>query len=100
MSRYWSGRGGLGLKNGRRIARALGVEISLLGLSEEAEAVGDLVEIRRALAALEGTVETMKAAETKLVGRVTALELELAEPQPRRGEPRRDQPAQKRRATG
>lgn len=35
MSRYWSGRGGLGLTNGRRIADVLEVELSELGLSED-----------------------------------------------------------------
>lgn len=84
MQRYWSGDGGLGLKNGRKIADTLGVELSRLGLSEEEAAVDELTDLRRALAALETTVAL-------LADRVTALE-------PARAKPRRGQPAQRRKA--
>lgn len=59
MSRYWSGRGGLGEKNAAKIAQVLGVEFSALGLSEEGEAVDQMSSLRRALAALEESVRLL-----------------------------------------
>ncbi len=84
MSRYWSGRGGLGEKNARRIADALDVAVSDLGLSEEVAAVDEIADLRRALAALEETVAL-------LTQRVAALE-------PKRVTTRRAQPTQKQKA--
>lgn len=84
MQRYWSGTGGLGLKNGRKIADVLGVDISRLGLSEEEAVDDELMNLRRALAALEKTVAL-------LADRVTGLE-------PVPAKPRRGQPTQKRKA--
>jgi transcriptional regulator with XRE-family HTH domain len=84
MQRYWSGNGGLGLKNGRKIADVLDVELSRLGLSEEEAADDDLTILRRAHAALEETVRL-------LTERVEALER-------RRGAPRRAATARKRKA--
>lgn len=73
MQRYWSGDGGLGLKNGRKIATALGVEISRLGLSEEEAAGDELTNLRLAHAALEETVRL-------LTERVEGLERKRATP--------------------
>jgi transcriptional regulator with XRE-family HTH domain len=64
MSRYWSGRGGLGEKNARRIANALGVNISDLGLPDEGAEVGvssfarRLEELATAVATLSLKVDT------------------------------------------
>jgi transcriptional regulator with XRE-family HTH domain len=76
MSRYWSGRGGLGEKNAAKIARVLDVEISDLGLTAEAAAGDDLSDLRHTLAALEETVRLL----TLRVG-----ELEHTPAAPRRG---------------
>lgn len=73
MSRYWSGRGGLGEKNGRLIADVLGVEVRDLGLAEEEAAASDLENLRLAHAALEETVRL-------LARRVEALERTPAVP--------------------
>ena len=67
MSRYWSGRGGLGEKNARRIADVLEVSLEDLGLSEEGEVVDDLMNLRHSLAALEESLRLLTA-------RVAALE--------------------------
>lgn len=74
MSRYWSGRGGLGEKNGRLIADALGVEIRDLGLAEEEAAANDLANLRHAQVALEEAVRL-------LTQRVEVLERKRATPQ-------------------
>ena len=84
MSRYWSGRGGLGEKNARKIAAVLGVELNDLGLSEEEEAGDVLTNLRHAHAALEETVRL-------LTERVEALERTPATP--RRGASTRKQKA-------
>lgn len=82
MSGYWSGRLGLGLKNGRKIADALGVEISALGLSEAEEAASAETDLRLAHAALEETVRL-------LAERVEALERSPAAPRRVAGAPKR-----------
>jgi transcriptional regulator with XRE-family HTH domain len=73
MSRYWSGRGGLGEKNGRRIAEVLDVSLEELGLGA-ATAGDDLGNLRLAHAALEEALRLLTA-------RVEALERTRATPQ-------------------
>ncbi len=84
MSGYWSNRLGLGLANGRKLAQALMIELSDLGLSEEEVADDELTNLRHAHAALEETVRL-------LTGRVEALER-------RRATPRRVASARKQKA--
>lgn len=74
----------LGLQNGAKIAKAFGVDLSRLGLSEGAAADDELTNLRLAHAALEETVRL-------LTGRVEALER-------RRAAPRRVAATQKRKA--
>lgn len=57
----------LGLANGQKIAHAFDCELSRLGLAAEAEAVGELAQLRLALEALKETVRLLTL-------RVTALE--------------------------
>lgn len=73
MSRYYSGRGGLGQKNGKRIAAVLEVDVRDLGLRVEEEVADDLGNLRLAHAALEETVRL-------LTQRVAALERTRATP--------------------
>lgn len=84
MQRYWSGDGGLGLKNGRKIAAVLGVEISHLGLSEEAAAArastdDRLRELADKLAATDRALTTMKNRQDRLLARMRKLEGALRE---------------------
>ena len=77
MSRYWSGSGGLGLGNGRKIAAALDVEISALGLSE-ADAAVTLETLDRRLQSIEAELarvfEELEKGRRTIANTLEALE--------------------------